>query len=107
VELRGLEPLTPTLPGAGRRSNQARSAANGRVGGVAGTATVVTVVVKTVVRSNDDRMGSRCHEPPNQARQPEPSVPHDRGLPDHQRNAGWSPSVTGSRSASTYGMLPN
>ena len=45
------EPLTPTLPGAGRRSNQARSAANGRVGGVAGRATVVTVVVKTVVRS--------------------------------------------------------
>ena len=46
VELRGLEPLTPTLPGAGRRSNQARSAANGRVGGVAGTAIVVTVVVR-------------------------------------------------------------
>ena len=50
-ELTGLDPVTPTLPGAGRRSNQARSAANGRVGGVAGTATVVTVVVKTVVRS--------------------------------------------------------
>ena len=43
--------MTPTLPGAGRPSDQARSAANGRVGGVAGTATVVTVVVKTVVRS--------------------------------------------------------
>jgi hypothetical protein len=51
VELRGLEPLTPTLPGAGRRSNQARSAANGHVGGVAGRAIVVTVVVKTVVGS--------------------------------------------------------
>jgi hypothetical protein len=44
-------PLTATLPGAGRCSDQARSVANGRVGGVAGTATVVTVVVKTVVRS--------------------------------------------------------
>ena len=42
--------LVSTLPGAGRRSKQARSAANGRVGGVAGTATVVPVV-KTVVRS--------------------------------------------------------
>jgi hypothetical protein len=50
VELRGLEPLTPTLPGAGSCSNQARLAANGRVGGVAGAATVVVVVVKTVVR---------------------------------------------------------
>ena len=51
VELRGLEPLTPTLPGAGRRRNLARSVANGRIGGVAGTATVVIVVVKVVVRS--------------------------------------------------------
>jgi hypothetical protein len=53
VELRGLEPLTPTLPGAGSCSNQARLATNGRVGGVAGAATVVVVVVvvKTVVRS--------------------------------------------------------
>jgi hypothetical protein len=39
-----------TLPGAGRRSNEARSAANGRVGVAAETATVVTVV-KTVVSS--------------------------------------------------------
>src|ERR1700694_505349 len=60
LELRGFEPLTPTLPGAGRRSNQARSAANGRVGGVAGTATVVTVVVKTVVRS---RVAARFPRP--------------------------------------------
>jgi hypothetical protein len=43
--------LTPRLPGAGRRRDQARWDANGRVGGVAGIANVVTVVVKTVVRS--------------------------------------------------------
>jgi len=54
VELRGLEPLTPTLPGAGRRRDQARWDANGCVAGVAGTATVVTVVVKTVVGSLSD-----------------------------------------------------
>jgi hypothetical protein len=51
VELRGLEPLTPTLPAAGRHRDLARLAANGRVGGIAGAAAVVTVVVKTVVRS--------------------------------------------------------
>jgi hypothetical protein len=48
--VRGLGPLTPTLPGPGRPRDQARWAANGRVGGVADAATVVTVVVKTVVR---------------------------------------------------------
>src|SRR5271156_3557107 len=51
VELTGLDPVTPTLPGAGRYRDEARLAANGRVGGGAGAATVVIVVVKTVVRS--------------------------------------------------------
>ena len=64
LDLRGqLERLTPTLPGAGRRSNEARSAANGRVGGVAGTATVVTVVVKTVVRSGLRRVSAVPADP--------------------------------------------
>jgi len=52
VELRGLEPLTPTLPGAGGMRDQARSAANRRVGDVVEAATVVGVVVKTAVTAH-------------------------------------------------------
>src|ERR1700733_6274752 len=36
VELTGLEPVTPTLPGTGRPSDRARWAAKGRLGGVVG-----------------------------------------------------------------------
>jgi hypothetical protein len=51
VELRGLEPLTPTLPGAGRVADQARYMHFGAVGDVVEGPSVVTVVVRTVVIS--------------------------------------------------------
>jgi hypothetical protein len=51
VELRGLEPLTPTLPGAGRSRDQARWVHLRAVAVVVEGATVVTVVVTTVVKS--------------------------------------------------------
>jgi hypothetical protein len=51
VELRGRELVTPTLPGAGRRRDQARPAPNGRVVDVVETAIVVAVVVRIVVIS--------------------------------------------------------
>ena len=50
VELRGLEPLTPTLPGTGRAAEQAVQAHFWAVVGVVGVVTVVRVVVKIVVR---------------------------------------------------------
>src|SRR5271157_134550 len=49
VELRGLEPLTPTLPGVGTLPEQARCRDAGRVVDVAGAGAVVSVVVKSVV----------------------------------------------------------
>jgi hypothetical protein len=49
VELRGLEPLTPTLPGPGRNREQARCSRFASVGVVVEGAIVVTVVVKIVV----------------------------------------------------------
>jgi hypothetical protein len=49
VELRGLEPLTPTLPGVGTLPEQARCHDAGRVSDVAGAGAVVSVVVKDVV----------------------------------------------------------
>jgi hypothetical protein len=49
VELRGLEPLTPTLPGAGGIHDQARYDHFRVVVGVVGRATVVRVVVTIVV----------------------------------------------------------
>jgi hypothetical protein len=49
VELRGLEPLTPTLPGPGRSRDQARYAHFRAVGDVVEGPTVVTVVVRIVV----------------------------------------------------------
>jgi hypothetical protein len=52
VELRGLEPLTPTLPGPGRNREQARCWRFGSVGVVVEGAIVVTVVVNIVVRLN-------------------------------------------------------
>jgi hypothetical protein len=48
VELRGLEPLTPTLPGAGRASEQAVYQVRSAVVGVVRRATVVSVVVRIV-----------------------------------------------------------
>ena len=44
MELRGLEPLTPTLPGAGRSRDQARSQGFRVVVGVVKGAVVVMVV---------------------------------------------------------------
>jgi len=49
-QLRGLEPLTPTLPGPGSHCDQARYAVNGGVAGVVDAAVVGTVVVRVVVR---------------------------------------------------------
>jgi hypothetical protein len=49
VELRGLEPLTPTLPGRGTSSEQGVEKARGPVSDVVRHVPVVTVVVKTVV----------------------------------------------------------
>src|ERR1700739_526876 len=51
VELRGLEPLTPTLPGVGKLPEQARCHDAGPVVYVAGAGAVVSVVVKSVVRT--------------------------------------------------------
>jgi hypothetical protein len=52
VELRGIEPLTPTLPESSITPEQAVQDNFYPVVGVAEDATVVTVVVKTVVRSD-------------------------------------------------------
>ena len=49
VELRGLEPLTPTLPGSSITPEQAGYGQNSAVVGVFGGVTVVRVVVKIVV----------------------------------------------------------
>jgi hypothetical protein len=49
VELRGFEPLTPTLPGPGTGRDQARKVHFGAAGGVVEVPIVVTVVVSTVV----------------------------------------------------------
>ena len=49
VELRGLEPLTPTLPGTSITPEQAGYGQNPAVVGVFGGVTVVRVVVKIVV----------------------------------------------------------
>jgi hypothetical protein len=49
VELRGLEPLTPTLPGMGEGPEQARYGARTCVVGVARRVAVVSVVVRFVV----------------------------------------------------------
>jgi hypothetical protein len=49
VELRGLEPLTPTLPGAGRSLEQAAWRRERGVVGVVERAIVVSVVVRFVV----------------------------------------------------------
>ena len=49
VELRGFEPLTPTLPGTGTSPEQPVCGHFRPVAGVAEAATVVTVVVKIVV----------------------------------------------------------
>ena len=49
MELRGLEPLTPTLPGLGEMPDQAQPDQFPAVVGVVGRATVVRVVVRTVV----------------------------------------------------------
>jgi hypothetical protein len=54
---RVLELLTPTLPGAGGRREQAVWAARCAVVGVAERATVVSVVVKTVVNAPYDHIG--------------------------------------------------
>ena len=51
MELRGFEPLTPTLPGPGRGREQALYLLWSFVVGVVRRATVVSVVVKTVVNS--------------------------------------------------------
>jgi hypothetical protein len=48
VELRGLEPLTPTLPGAGKSRDKAQLVPFGAVVGVVKGPTVVRVVVRTV-----------------------------------------------------------
>jgi UDP-N-acetylenolpyruvoylglucosamine reductase len=58
VELRGLEPLTPTLPGAGGAREQAAGAAGRAVVGVVERATVVSVVVKIVVNALPDHICS-------------------------------------------------
>jgi len=49
VELRGLEPLTPTLPGAGGSRDQARRQGFRAVVAVVKGVVVVTVVVRIVV----------------------------------------------------------
>ena len=49
MELRGLEPLTPTLPGTGITPEQAGYGRNPAVVAVFGGVTVVSVVVKIVV----------------------------------------------------------
>jgi hypothetical protein len=49
VELRGLEPLTPTLPGVGTLPEQARCHDADPVVAVAGAGAVVSVVVNSVV----------------------------------------------------------
>jgi len=61
VELRGLEPLTPTLPGPGEPSEQAKYGTKGAVAAVVGCATVVGVVVRIVVRRRrfSGRMGTQ------------------------------------------------
>jgi hypothetical protein len=51
VELRGFEPLTPTLPGPSTAPEHAGFGHFHRVVGVTEAASVVTVVVKTVVGS--------------------------------------------------------
>ena len=51
VELRGFEPLTPTLPGPGRGREQARYYGIDRVGRGVGPGAVVKVVVRSVVKS--------------------------------------------------------
>jgi hypothetical protein len=58
VELRGFEPLTPTLPGAGGPREQAAWAAGCTAVGVVERATVVSVVVKIVVNAPSDHIGS-------------------------------------------------
>jgi hypothetical protein len=59
VELRGLEPLTPTLPGAGESCDQGVQLAFCGVGDVVGWPIVVTVVVKIVVNPVEPS-GCRC-----------------------------------------------
>jgi hypothetical protein len=58
VELRGLEPLTPTLPGAGGPREQGAWVADCTVVGVVERATVVSVVVKIVVNAPSDGIGT-------------------------------------------------
>jgi hypothetical protein len=55
VELRGLEPLTPTLPGAGEGAEQVRHGAKTYVVGVVRCVTVVGVVVRNVVSQRTRR----------------------------------------------------
>ena len=62
MELRGLEPLTPTLPGTGTTAEQAVQGHFWPVVGVVEGVTVVRVVVKIVVEPADPaRVG--CDEP--------------------------------------------
>jgi hypothetical protein len=56
VELRGFEPLTPTLPGASESAEQARCGARTSVVDVVRRVTVVTVVVRMVVRQRSGRL---------------------------------------------------
>ena len=58
--IRGIEPLTPTLPGPGRGREQAVWRAERRVVGVVRRATVVSVVVKVVVNAQPGRVGSHA-----------------------------------------------
>jgi hypothetical protein len=62
VELRGLEPLTPTLPGTGRSRDQARYVHFGAVGDVVEGPTVVTVVVTVVVNDRFAQISAPAHE---------------------------------------------
>ena len=63
VELRGLEPLTPTLPGTGRPAEQEGYGQIPVAVGVFGGVTVVGVVVKTVVVDLADPARGGCDEP--------------------------------------------
>jgi hypothetical protein len=55
VELRGIEPLTPTLPGPGKACDQAKWDPRSGVAGVVRRVTVARVVVRSVVNEAQKR----------------------------------------------------
>jgi hypothetical protein len=63
VELKGLEPLTPTLPDRGTSSEQGVEKARGPVADAARHVPVVTVVVKTVVGTPAGMVGHVLPQP--------------------------------------------